>query len=332
MPPRSQTEVRQGLLALFPPGDSDLYAFDDRESFVARHLEAVATAARRKGTDAVDELRREQRPQNAVAKLPDWERVFGVTKSRAALYGSNEERQGQVVARWREHGAATVSNIRAALAAVCGYEPAILEHSRAGLTTTNYYPIAGGFIPALSTFTSTVDAADNAPASQAGVRLIIAIEHPAPTNLAVTLTPPDGGPALTIDPGQFTTAAPRWVYWKSYAGRPITGRWTLTIGNGDPANLGELKPGASLLVEGIGRDEVTGAEGKAAPIFYWTALVNQFDPQFNPSTFDRALAAQIVRRWNPAHCRGWLAMYNSAGGQYMRCGDPMTPADGGICA
>src|SRR5689334_3448865 len=102
--PRSQTEVRPAILSLFPPGDAELYAWDDATSFVSAHAEAIAMAARLKGTDAIDELRTERRPQPAIAKRPDWERAFGITKTRTALYGSTAQRQQQLVARFREGG------------------------------------------------------------------------------------------------------------------------------------------------------------------------------------------------------------------------------------
>src|SRR3954471_17177140 len=113
----NQSEVRAILKSLFPPGDEDLYAWDNPQSYVARELEAITTAMRLKGTDAVDQLRSEFRPHTSTQKLPDWERIFGLAVSQAAGYGSNEARRAQVLARFRESGASTKANIQAAFAA-----------------------------------------------------------------------------------------------------------------------------------------------------------------------------------------------------------------------
>src|SRR5574337_198263 len=135
----NQHEARAALKSLFPPGDEDLYAWDNPQSYVARELESIATAVRLKGTDAADQLRQEIRPQTATEKLADWERIFGLSQSRTAIYGTLDGRRSQVVARWRESGASTVPNIIAALAAVLGYQPQVLEHARAAMTAAHTY-------------------------------------------------------------------------------------------------------------------------------------------------------------------------------------------------
>lgn len=327
---RAPEEVRQALLALFPPGDADLYAWDDPRSFVARHAAAIATAARLKGTDAVDELRRERRPQDAVAKLPDWERAFGLSKSRTTERGTIGQRQGQVVARWRENGASTPDRIRAAFAAVLGYEPDVLEHSRAALTAANTYQLPGApiTVPANASAAVPIAVADNAPVSQAGARLTLAVTTAAAEALDVQLDAPDGTTASWSAPfGAGAVAGATFVlYAPELAGARADGAWTLTVAN-HSGNAATLHTGSALFVEGIGRDLVTGAEGLGANIFEWAVLV---DPARLTAAADLEAAAALVPRWSPAHARGYLCLKATNGSSFAVFDDPNTRFDGAV--
>lgn len=330
-----QHAMRATLRSLFPPGDEDLFAWDNPTSWVARELEAIASAVRVLGVDAVDRLRTELRPHTATEKVPDWERVFSLATSRGALYGDLAQRRNQIVARWREHGASTLANIRASLVPLCGYAPEVLEQERSARSLANRVDLPGAPITvAANASTSVVVAvADNAPASQAGAQLLLVLSIDTLEDLDVELVAPDATTVSWTRPfGSGVASFKVFVlYAPAMAGARVDGAWTLTITN-NGGNVGTISSGSAMLVEGIGIDEITRAEGYAAPIFYWSVLVNQWDPSFAASTFDRRLATEIVQHWNPAHCRGWLAMYNSQGGRYMACDDSATPADGGICS
>lgn len=300
-----QHTVRTTLRSLFPPGDEDLYAFENPTSWVARELEAVATAVRLHGTDAVDRLRQEVRPHTATEKLADWERIFGTTETSTARYGAVAARRGQVLARWREHGASTVENIRAALAAVLGYQPDVIEQSRTALTRLNSYaptgiPLA---IPAgPGSLVASIVVADSAPASSAGARLTLVISHVALEELSVTLTAPTGAPSVALPLGSGIAVQRSFTFTvREFARAAIDGAWALTIANAG-ANPGTIHTGTQLFVEGIGRGP-NGAEGRGANIFEWAVLVD--DAQLG-AVADLAAARALVPRWNPAHARGYF--------------------------
>ena len=293
---------------MFPPGDDELFAWDNPRSYVARELEAVATAVRLEGTDAVDRLRQELRPQTSTEKLPDWEAVFGLAQSRTVRFGSVLARRAQVVARWRESGASTRVNILAAFAAVLGYPPDIIEQSRSALTAKNTHSLPGTpiLLPGNGSAIITVPVADNAPVSQAGARLTLVVTMPTLEDLAVTLQTPDGTvknwPGMPFGSGA-AVGATFILYAREFAGSLCDGDWTIRIDNAN-ANDGSLGSGSSLFVEGIGRNEVSDAEGLAANIFAWCVLV---DPARLSSAADLGAARALVRRYTPAHCRGYFA-------------------------
>ena len=325
-----QSEVRAALKSLFPPGDDDLYAWDNPLSYVARELEAITTAVRLRGMDAIDRLRDEFRPQSATEKLPDWERIFGISQSRTASYGPPDARRAQVVARWRENGASTIPYIKAALAAVLGYQPQILEHTRTAMTAAHTYLPAG--IPLAipvgpASVSTTIGVADNAPASQAGARLTLVLAFLPVEDLTVTLTSPTGQSAswalVSGDPAQNTYL----LYGKQFAGASISGRWTLTIVNAGPS-AGSLGAGSALFVEGIGRSP-DSVDGLAANIFEWTVFV---DPAQLSASADLDFARQLVSRWNPAHCRSYLVAGSATGSLYGIFDDPASVFEGCLWA
>ena len=324
-----QHAMRATLRSLFPPGDEDLFAWENPQSWVARELEAITTAVRVHGADAVDRLRAEFRPHTAVEKLPDWERLFGLSESRGARYGSLEGRRSQIVARWREHGASTLDNIQAALAAVLGYVPEVREHGRAFFTARNTAPVPATPVTiAANADTSVVIAvADNAPASRAGARLTVSLTTAAAEDLDVQLEGPDGTTVSWPAPfGSGAVAGAAFVlYAPAFAEKRVDGAWTLTITNRG-AQVGALGTGSALLVEGIGRG-AAGSEGRAANLFAWTVLV---DPAQLASAADVDFARQLVARWNPGHCRGYLAVKATGGSPYAVFSDPNSRFDGAI--
>ena len=76
----------------------------------------------------------------------------------------------------------------------------------------------------------------------------------------------------------------------------------------------------------IGRG-ATGSEGRAANLFAWTVLV---DPAQLASAADVDFARQLVARWNPGHCRGYLAVKATGGSPYAVFSDPNSRFDGAI--
>lgn len=304
-------DVRALLEQLFPPGGGVALDLDDEGGFgglfdwMAEQINAGAFGPAAALASEISPM-----TSTSAGRLPEWERGIALTATAVALYGSDEARRAQVIARLRERGTPRRAFIQAALAGVCGYVPDLLEHSRAAVTLVNRVPISTTIVGALSSANIALRAADNAPAGLAGARLSLSLAIVDPSAISITLTPPDGGSVLTIDPALWPTAITRIVAWSAYAGRAITGTWTLTIGNGDPVNDVELKPGGYLLVEGIGRS-AAGRDGLGARIFEWSAAIDE--SRITPATYDRDVVIGIVDRFNPAHEYGGVVWYQTDG-------------------
>lgn len=303
----------------FPEGGEVALDLDDEEGFgailgwVAEQLNVSAQAP-------ADALAAEVTPMTATGdgRLPELEKALALTETAIAHYGSDVARRAQMLSRLRERGTPRIAFIKAALAAVCGYAPDIIEHSRAAVTQANKVALPTGIVGPLSSVNFTMHLADNAPASLAGAQLAMALDIVDPSVIAITLTPPSG-PVLFIDPARWPAATMRITPWPDYAGRSITGTWTLTIGNGDVANSVEVKPGGYLLVEGIGRD-AQGRDGLGARIFEWSAAIDE--SRITPATYDREVVIGIVRRFNPAHELGGVALYQTDGTLCALADDP----------
>ncbi len=311
---RSLVEAVTAVKQQFPPGDEALYDWDTPASWTARDLRTKARSQLALWAQQ-EKLRRELVPQTAVELLPDWEQLFNLSKSAVSLYGSTLARQAQLVARWREFGPANPTIILAALQAVCGAGAVtILEHSRAVLTAENWYDFPPASLPL--TITASADSeidvvcGDNAPASKAGARVTLRVTHPSVEDLYLTVYAPDGTASQRFYFGSGAVVSQDFAFrWKSAAGLDISGTWRIVISDGggvggtveDPAGDGI----SGLFVEGLGRNQLTGAEGLAANIFEWSARVTE---SAVASTYDRNLVRELVRHWNPAHCRGYLVL------------------------
>lgn len=330
-----QSEVRAALKSLFPPGDEDLYSWDDSTSRSARELEAIATSVRLKGTAAIEQLRLEFRPQSCTQKLPDWEEIFLLGQSKTALYGSTAARRLQVVARWRENGASTKANIAAAIAAVLGVAPTILENSRATLRTAHTYQNADAqTIPADNSVLYTIAVPDQAKVSLGGAFLTLTITHPNIEGISISLQSPSpdlviqqwAAGAWTTDTGS-VTGKTYVLRTKAHVGYAISGTWYIVVG--DISNhSGTVQP-TTLFVEGIGRTAGMAAEGLGANLFEWAALI---DPSTMLSSVDVDFLRYLVKRWNPAHCRGYLVEKATTGGTGGVFDDPNSTFDGCVFA
>lgn len=162
-----------------------------------------------------------------------------------------------------------------------------------------------------------IAAADNAPASQAGAQVTVRITHPSIEDLTLTIIAPDAtqSSALPFGSGAVTDQDFRF-YWKGAANKTITGNWTIRITDNGGAGGNVIDPAGDgitgLFVEGIGRATFGGADGLAANVFEWALRVNE--SLVDSATYDRAVCRELVRRWNPAHCRGYLVLVNLNGG------------------
>lgn len=322
-------EARALLDQHFPQGGGLAIDLDDEEGF-GGILDFIAERLAADAAGPAEALSGEVTPMTVTSggRLPEWEKAVALTATAVALYGGDEARRAQMLGRLRERGTPRRAFIRAALTAICGYAPDIIEHTRAALTLVNKRGIAPATIGPLSSTTLTVHCADNAPASEAGALLSLTLEFDADmANVAITLTPPSGA-VLLIDPQRFVSGEQRIVGWPDFAGRSITGTWGLTIGNGDLAGSVIVKPGAYLLVEGIGRD-AHGRDGLGSRIFEWSAAIDE--SRVTPATYDREVVIGIAERFNPAHEDGGIALYQTDGDLSALCDDDNCIADLCVC-
>lgn len=332
---------KEKLLALLPDRMGDWLALQpgsDPDKLLTAAAEGIAAET----ATPVEQVQADANPLTAtIAGIGDWERVFKDAGGKVATYGSDEGRRAQMLSRFREAGASTLANITAALAAVTGNTTSIeiLEHSRADLTVAHEYTNATGAIYfGGGTETQSVSFGDNAPTSQAGARLYFnGLTASDLDDLTITLTGPDATVRTWPDPNDATkgraelrpiaTEPAISLFAPDFAGLPCSGTWTVEVSSvaGDFA-----WDYWAVIVEGIGRDPLSGADGLGANIFEWAALV---DPaQVTPGTFDVELARDIVQRFNPSHARSYLALKNKNGGAAATFDDTNTPFDGGIFA
>lgn len=327
-------EVEALLRAHFPPKFFEWFLGERGDGGLGDLLAAIAQELNADGFDLVDTLETEIFPSTADEKLPEWEAAFGVSLSKIAVQGSTALRQAQVVARLREYGASTLPNIKAALAAVLGYQPDIREHSRATIRSANSYDFGPGglTIPGAGSVTATVYVPDGPRTTEAGAQLDLYVDNvPAIESIGVTLTSPAAvtktwaAGTLTRDTGNWVGGQIRLAMLDVASTSPY-GTWTLTLTNADAAAA--TLTDAPLFVEAVGRG-LLGSEGLAANVFEWCVLV---DPTLLGATYDIPLARKIVQRWNPAHCRGYLCVMAGTGDESGVYDDQNSTVDGCVFA
>ena len=259
----------------------------------------------------MDLLRLELFPQSATLKLPEWEAALGVSVAQAGVNQSVSVagRQNAVIAAFRESGASTKYNIRAAVEPLLRYSVAqqntleVIECSRSGLRLAHDYAIADGVIPAGGTLSRTVKVADTAKVSKAGAQVTLVITAIETEKMRVDVTAPDGtvytGTVGALGRGSAVNGT-RTAYVKAAAGEDINGTWTVAIT--DTGALGGSITLSTLFVEGIGID-AKKFQGLGRSIFDWGVLVDKAKIGTNP---DYPGARKKIERLNPAHCEGHL--------------------------
>jgi len=328
------------LLSLLPDGYDrwfDLTPPDPRVpsstgSDAWRILDGAAEQLALRAVSPAEKAQLDANPLTATAVgVAAWEWALGLTLTAAGK--TLAQRQARVVARLREYGAPTLANIQAALAAILGYVPPILETSRGALMVINTQAVPGLpiTVPARGVGLVNFNLVDNAPASMAGARLWVTITHPHVEELTVSLISPGSAASAQWEvPGSGAVVSHGYIFESpAFGGHAIEGSWQLQV-----RDTGGASPGtalvASILVEGIGRDPSTGADGLGAAIFDWSVLVDE--SLVNLATYDRTTAREVVARWNPAFARGQLVVVNSLGTNYCIFDDPRTAFDGGLFA
>lgn len=294
-------EVRELLISLLPPGATDLYDLGSPTSNVSLLFDALADS-HKIGTDLVDTTRTETFPATATSAglLAQWEKALGLTGSNTALTGTDAARQQQVVSTFRQYGAATLSDIRAVLEPLLGYQGAdigtleIIETDRAALTEQHIYGDETVTISASSTSGAIIPVPDDGKVADMGAQVLLTVTHGSVEDLVVTLTGPDST-SYQWGLGSGAVTAKAYVLRSpSFAGATIFGTWTLSISNGG-TNTGTATH-CGIFVEGIGRDSA-GFDGQGAAQFYWVFVVDGAKTH-SP---DLAAALAAAQRISPAH-------------------------------
>ncbi len=324
----STADEKAKLLGNLPPkmGDwLDLSPGSDPDKVIEASAQGTSEAI----VDNLDALAADANPLTATATgIVNWEGAFAVSASPTTVYGSLAERRAQILARHRESGASTLANVQAALIAVTGNATSvtIIEHDRATLRGLNTHSFPTLTATVGNTASASLAIGDNALASDAGLQLQLNISTGDEGTFSVTLIAPD---AQQFTPsGVIVDGADHWYYWPEFAGGVIDGTWSISVDNTNGGATDVQVDAANVFVGGIGRDVATGAEGLEANIFEWNALI---DESLVSSTYSRLLAQEIVRRWDLAHTRGYLALKQTNGDTGAVCGDANCIAGMTVC-
>lgn len=306
----------------FPKHAFDLLEAYDGDGGIGDLLLAIAEEVNQDGFALVETMQDEAVPLNSDVLLADREKVSGLSESYIVKVGSKQQRQAQLVARWRERGIPTPTAIKTTLLPMLGYSPDVLEVSRAALSDTNMTPFPSLPTIALGTTTVVFPHTDNALCGPMGAQVLLKITHASAEDLTFSLTCPDGSLTITKPSGLRGAVVAKDVALTSprFSGKRGDGGWTFSVVNAG-ANIGSVDVGSKgLLVEGIGRDFVTKAEGRGASIFEWGVLV---DPALMSSfAVDLKSVETAIRRWNPDHARAFIALKASNGSPYCIFDDP----------
>ncbi|MEO9192167.1 MAG: hypothetical protein ABI445_00790 [Polyangia bacterium] len=296
----SVSEARELFVQKLPADVDRVYDLDAGGDYY-KLFQSVAMLAKETAYDLIDLLRLEVLPRFAIYKLPDWERVFGLTTTRNAQRGTIPQRQAQVVASWRE--AAGLGSTRAAITAILG---PLLGYNAAtpvqvSVTDRDLLRIAHSYSPTAAipirggTFVdykfSTVD---GGVVSSAGLRVALEYSSSPGESLTVTLTGPDGY-AKEWDP-VVTTQALDWLFGPEFAGKNISGRWTLEIFNNAASGTVYVHP--TIFVEGVPKNFNENVYGQAtgASIFEWGAFADPAHMGENGTPADLAAVRRAVQR------------------------------------
>jgi hypothetical protein len=299
------------LRGAFPPGVRRLFDLEDPE-FLGPLLEACAEVLYEHGVKMEEALRRELNPTTCTAAglLPEWESGLGLSATEIARFGTERQRQAQVLSRLRERGAPTYELVRSVVAPLLDYaDPAqleILETDRDALRNLHLYPWTS-----LETFPATVKIKvdrDDAFCGPMGIQFDAEVTTPELGLLTLFVTSPAGVRSVSKaklgnGPAAATTCR---FYFPEFEGVPVAGEWTLAFNS---ISGGEVSA-VFLFAEGVGRDSA-GNDGLGAAMFEWGVVAEP--AKMGPNANLRAAEAAI-RRINYATRRGRLVRRSSGAG------------------
>jgi uncharacterized protein YmfQ (DUF2313 family) len=284
---------------------------------------AIAASFKTAVTDRIDALRRERNPAQAVEKLEDFEVTLGLHFTQTAQFGTDAQRQGQLVGRFRESLPLTIAGIQTIMQPYLLYaDPTqiqVIEPNRAAQKAAHTYAFPSAVsIPFGTAVTITANVTDDSFVSDMGAQLFINLQVAGSAASGfITLTGPDDfsvgfdmGDYLSLGvPSGMNTVFDLVLYAPQFAPqlnadktgynrRQIKGLWKLTVRNMDVINT------ASVFVEGVGRN-AAGQDGLGAAMFEWGVLAEHAKMGAGA---DLAGAAAAIQRINHAHLIGDLIL------------------------
>lgn len=301
----SVDEIRKLIVGGLPTDADRIYDLTPTGDFY-KLFQAIALTAKQVVFDLVDLLRLEISPRFARYKLPDWERVFGLTTTRAAQLGTIAQRQAQVISRWRE--AAGLGSTRDAITAIIGPLLGYDEPTEVQVVTTDRellrieHSYTGDLlsIPAGDPAMFEFDTVDGGKVSSGGAR--VQLEYGSGSgDFAVTLEAPDGTTKtwqVTLD-GQALDI----LFGPTLAGAQMMGTWTLTVQNDTGGTL-EVIP--TVFVEGVQVDHLADRQLTAAAMFDWGIYADPDHIGENGNPADFAAVRAALGRTAFAHTTGNL--------------------------
>jgi hypothetical protein len=323
--PPTIADVKRWLLCLLPPGATEsLYSTADGDGGTGDYFGALAEGVKTYGTDLVETLRTNVDPNTVTDKLSDWEGANGTSATKISQYGSDAERQDQLVSRFRENGSSFLDNVRATVQSYFKYDDPsliqIIECDRSALSTAHTYGWTADVIPALGNYDKSVFVTDQTYVSDAGAVVWVNITIAAVEDLTIAIETPGGTP-FTLAAGTLGTGAvtnQQYQFWVAgCAGEDINGNWRLIVSNaGAGAGTVNVNAGAGrrtdMFVEGIGRVVFSDVQGLGNSQFLYAVV---FDPSLSAtSTPDLAACRAALRRITPGHCQGFVVQVMSGGG------------------
>ncbi len=301
----SLDDVRKLLVGGLPADADRVYDLDGGGSFY-KLFQAVALAAKQVAFDLVELCQLEILPRFARYKLPDWERVFGLTTTRQAQVGSIPARQAQVVSSWRE--AAGLGSTRAAITAILGPLLGYDVGTEVEIVTTDRDLLSAEHRYSTESVVSVADGdsgtfgfttIDGGKVSTGGARVLL--EYGTGSGaIVVRLTAPDGTTKswdVNID-GQ----AMDLLFGVEFVDAEMMGPWLLEFQN-DSGGLVEAI--MTVFVEGV-TDGRNDGQITAAAMFDWGVYADPAHLGENGLSADLVAARRAVQRIAFAHTQGNL--------------------------
>lgn len=296
----SPVEAYGRIIEMLPPGIEQMYDLTPTGDYY-KFFFVLGIIFKIFCFDLLDLARREIVPNQTKNKLPDWERIFGLTAPRSVR--TIPQRQAAVLAAWRLAAGGTITEavLQSIINAALGYLPdttlQIVRASRSALTSAHSYNYWGGdlSVPNLATTSCQFFVPDGGVVSDMGAQLILDFNTPMSSG-SVVLTAPDGTVATWSPISGNWNAATFQLSSPVFTGKSIYGLWTLTVNNTSGGSCNLLHSGTTLFVEGTARNQETGGA-----IFDWGVYADPAHLAENGVSADFITARALLQKLKRSH-------------------------------